>query len=160
MAERIGSKVQDMVKDSHKTDYAKTRVIAETDYAKTRVTAESNTRIAELQETTKRENALLRAEIAKMREETQRANALVSAEAKIQAEKIRAAGQIATAAIMAGDNRGYYGSDSSIPPSRNVGSATRNRVLPGYSETRFCPFCGSDVTAGSFFCRNCGKRIK
>ena len=159
MAERIGSKVKDMVEDSHRTDYEKTRL-----------TVESNNRIVEMQEITKRENAVLRAEIARMHEETERANARISAEAKIQAERIRAAGQVATAAILTAGERDSFSSSYSFVSSKathanSFGGITRNREVPGLiptsnSESNFCPFCGNDLTPGSFFCRNCGKRIK
>ena len=159
IAEQVGSKVQSMVEDSHRTDYNKTLL-----------DAEAKTRIAEMQETTKRENAVLRAEIARMHEETERANARIRAEARVQAEKIRAAGQVATATILASGNgvsndriNSFITYETALPG--NAGELSRNCEIPdlipaSFSETNFCPFCGRDVAAGSFFCRTCGKRIR
>ncbi len=155
IAERIGNKVQDMAEDSHRKDLEKTRLNTET-----------NRSIAKMQEDTKRQNAALRAEIAKMHEETARANARISAEARIQAEKIRAASQVATAAILTAGERHVnriYSSNEAVrarsigDPVMDLDSPTIPTAIP---ETRFCPFCGNGVAPESFFCRSCGKRIR
>ena len=149
LAETIGNKVHGIVEE---------KTIAE---SKTQI------EINRMHQTTERENARLRTEIARMHEETERANARIRAEAKIEAERIRAAGMVATAALM--NNRNYY--DDTIDPFGFTPNNKSEKVVAFVPDKKkkqssldnqalFCDKCGSKVMPGSFFCRNCGNRIR
>ena len=185
IAETIGSKVQSIAEDAHETERHKAtatananKEIARMQEATKRENARLRAEIAKMHEETERSNALLRAETersnARLREETERANAILRAEAKVVAERIRASGMVATASIMYGRD-GRTNTANTINSSDYVqygNSAFRNSVPSGLisditgmrdatdSESRFCNKCGSELIPGSFFCRNCGNRIR
>ena len=149
LAETIGNKVHGIVEN------------------KTIVESEAQIEINRMHETTERENARLRTEIARMHEETERANARIRAEAKIEAERIRAAGMVTTAALM--NDRDYY--ENTINSLGFVPNSISDKVAGCVPEKkakqssidnqpRFCDKCGNKVMPGSFFCRNCGNRIR
>lgn len=165
IAETVGNKIQSIKESSNASRQAV--AIAETN---------AHRDIVRMREDTKRENARLNAEIEKMRSETERANELIRAEARVAAERIRASSMVATASIVYGagnyPNAGNNFVSSDLVQNRNNGGLYRNNE-PAYLEAnraaipelphpmpRFCGRCGSELIPGSYFCRNCGNRIR
>lgn len=183
IAETIGNKVQSIAEESHAAERDKAKAnkeIVKMQETTKRENARLRAEIAKMKEETARSNARLREETertnARLRAEAESANAKIRAEAKVAAERIRASGMVATASIMYGkDSFGNMGNTvypSDYVQNRNVNMLPRNNGPAGYipentfiqessdPKPRFCEKCGSKLIPGSFFCRNCGNRIR